>query len=482
MQKYGFFILALLIILSCRKGDLKSNQPPETHLSVSAINLTGDNRLNSEVRLSWFGTDIDGYIKGFEISLDQQNWNYTEVQDSTFIFPLLPGQDTTDIDFYVRAIDNEGLTDATPAYLTVPLKNTPPVAEFDNDRGPKDTAFCVSTFYWLATDPDGNETLEKVFLKFNNGNWTEINKNQNLISFLVDTSVSSGTATAQIYYAKDQSPAPVSIDGLLVNAENQLFIKTVDIAGAESEVDTANSFFLKNKTAGVNTLWINGHVNMVAQEYRIFLNNNGIVYDFLDYGSNMGANQPIYWDPTFRITLSLYDKVFINAPSSTFPNPVTGENSTLLDYIGPSMQLFNTSGGKSLTTCALSTTSDLTNIAGPFPIESMVSGLGTTRIYKDSLVYTVDQSSVYPDLSPVNTLPGIVPMIKAADSEEFYRAHITRILGGGNSTRHDGVVASVRRDASNNIKQAFFAIELHNYNKNPSDIEFLIGEILKNEF
>lgn len=481
MHKYIpiLFIALIAVSSSCRKGDFKANRAPETQISISAINLSGDNRLNSEVRLSWFGTDLDGFVEGFEISLDQQNWDYTTAQDSTFIFPLGVGQDTADIDFYVRAIDNEGLVDPSPAYLKVPLKNTIPQAEFDNDRGPGDSVFMVSTFYWTASDPDGNETLEKVFVKFNNGTWTEISKSQNLISFLVDTSVASGAATAQVYYGRKTTPESFTIDGLEVNGDNYLYVKSVDIAGAESEVDTADVFYLKNKTAGVNTLWINGHVSLVADQYRNILNNAGVVYDFLDYGSNMGASQPIYWDPTFRITVSIYDKVFINAPSSKFPNTVTGENTTLLNYIGRSMEAFHTAGGKSFTTCALEARSaDLENVAGPFPIENTENSNGFTRVSNDSLVYSVSSNPIYPNIQPTNIQLGIVPIIRSADSEPFYRAQLSK-FGGWTG---DNLVATVRRDGSNKISQAFFAIELHNYDVDISQVELIIGEIMNNEF
>lgn len=470
-----------MFLSSCRKGEQNANHAPDTKMSISSINLVGENRLNSKVRLTWFGTDLDGLIEGFEISLDQQTWSYTTVQDSTFIFSLGTGQDTVDIDFYVRAIDNEGLVDPSPAYLNVPLKNTPPEASFDDDRGPKDTSFCASTFFWTASDPDGDATIEKILMKFNNGTWTEVAKNQSLISFLVDSNVSSGTASAEIFYARNTNAESTTIDGLNVNGDNYLLIKSVDIAGSESEPDTAKVFYLKNKTLGVNTLWVNGHVANVAQEYASFLNNVGISYDFLDYGSNMGEQQPIYWDPTFRLIINQFDKLFINAPASKFPNTVTGANTTLLNYIGLSIENFHNNGGKSFTTCALVANSenDLVNVAGPFPIENTVnSPVGFARITNDSLVYSVSSNPIFGDLQPTNVQTGVVPIVLSADAEVFYRAQITPIQ----NWTGDNTMASIRRDGSNNISQVFFAIELHNYDKDIQKVESIIEEIMKNEF
>lgn len=478
--KYFSFLLVLFALVSCRKGDANANKAPNTKLSVSIIDLSGDDRLNSKVRMSWFGTDLDGFVEAYEFSLDNQNWTYTTIQDSIFIFPLEIGQDTTDIDFYVRSIDNEGLTDPTPAYLRIPLKNSAPEASFDHDRGPKDSAFCVSTFYWRASDPDGNETLEKIFLKFNDGTWTEIARNQNLISFLVDTAITSGPATGQIYYGRNPNAETFTIDGLLPNAENVLYIKSVDLAGAESSVDTSNAFYLKNKTPGVNTLWLNGHVASVAQQYRGFLNSAGVTYDFLDYGSDMGAYQPIYWDPTFKIILSLYDKLFLNAPSSLFPNTVTGENTILLNYIGRSVEEFHDKGGKSFTTCALLARNleDLENVAGPFAIENTENSTGFTRMVPDSSIYNVIDTIRFPKIKSEFFQTGVVPIIKSADSEVFFKGQLTKFQGWTG----DNVIGTIRRGSDTKISQVFIAVELHNYAISSSSIELLIGEIMKNEF
>lgn len=479
--KYIPVVLVLFILTACTKGDRNANKAPDTKLSVSVIDLSGDNRLNSKVRMSWFGTDLDGFVEGYEFSLDNLNWTYTTIQDSIFIFPLEIGQDTTDVNFYVRSIDNEGFTDPSPAYLRIPLKNSAPEASFDNDRGPKDSTFCVSTFYWRASDPDGNETLEKVFLKFNDGSWTEIARNQNLISFLVDTAISTGAATGQIYYGKNGTAESITIDGMLPNAENTLYIKSVDLAGAESPVDTSDSFYLKNKTPGVNTLWLNGHVSSVAQTYRGFLNNAGVSFDFLDYGSDMGASQPIYWDPTFKIILSLYDKLFINAPSSLFPNTVTGENTILLNYIGRSVEEFHDKGGKSFTTCALLARNieDLENVAGPFAIENTENSTGFTRIVPDSSIYSSLDTTRFPRLKPEFFQTGVVPIIASADSEIFYRGQLSKFQGWTG----DNVIGTIRRGSNNKISQVFISVELHNYvPQNSTAVELLIGEIMNNEF
>ena len=92
-------LAALLCLNGCDKGEDIENQAPETRISVEAINLSGENRLNSLVEIKWWGTDPDGYVTGYEFSFDGINWHYTLGQDSTFRFAITEGSDTIDIDF-----------------------------------------------------------------------------------------------------------------------------------------------------------------------------------------------------------------------------------------------------------------------------------------------------------------------------------------------------------------------------------------------
>lgn len=465
------------VLYSCRKGEMNENQLPDTQLAVEAINLSGENRLNSEVQLNWFGTDKDGYIVGYEISLDQQNWFFTTSNDSTFTFELEAGQDTADINFYVRSVDNEGAIDPTPAYLGVPIKNTPPAVSFSNDRGPRDTAFIASTIFWRASDLDGDETVQKVFIRFNDGDWTEIQKSQNLLSFMVDTAVQNGTATADIFYGKNLNSAATSVNGLKVNADNEIYIKVTDLAGAESQVDTSDSFFLKNKTPGVQTLWVSGHIPSVNTEYRHYLDTNSIDYDHLNYGADQGARQPVYWDPTFRLILKNFNKLFVTSPNDKFENSSTGQNTTLLNYIAPMVQEFSLAGNKIFVTTSFAKNQEnLEELTGPYPIEGLVTANGQARLYPDSLVYPVVDTSLYPNLRSEFVQSGVVPLVKSSDAERFYEGDLTPFAGWSG----DNLLA-VRRRSGNVLREVFFAIELHKYDDIDGSVEELIEQIF-NEF
>lgn len=473
-------MVLLTSIISCTKGDPNANQAPETEISVKEINLSGDNRLNSTVRLNWFGTDKDGYVVGFEISFDNQNWTYTTLLDSTFSFSIPAGQDTTDVNFYVRAIDNEGLTDPTPAFLAVPLKNTAPTASFNNDLGPTDTALIVSTFNWNASDPDGNTSISKVEVRFNNGQWYQINKEEKVISFLVDPTIQTGTASAEVYYGFNDQAETKKIDGLIVNGYDTLYIRATDIAGAVSPVDTADIYYLKNKTLGATLLWVSGQVTTTTIKYKNVLNGLSLTYDFLDYGSDInGDAMPSYWDPTFKLISRQYPKMFVNSGQETFKNRVTSRDLTMLEFMAPAIQSFTNNGGKSFITTSFNKAKDLSEISGPYPVKELVtSTAGQARIVPDSGLVPV-LAGAYPNIKTQNNnlQTGVVPIVGTDDSEDFYRARLTKLQGWQGTD----IVGVIRRP--NNIwSQVFFGVELHNYDGDPAKLEDLFEEILINEF
>ena len=220
LQGQGTIVLLLFLALpGCKKGELLPNAAPDTFLSLESINLTGENRLNSTVNLTWFGTDIDGYVSYYEFKINEGEWQKTLVQDSTFLFDIDPDSDSTDINFYVRAVDNEGLVDPTVAYLKVPLKNSPPVITFETATLPIDTTNLVITFRYRATDPDGDNTLKQVYLRANDGNWNEIDLNQKLISVIPSNTTQTGTGNSDVYYGLSITKA-ATIDGFINGGDN----------------------------------------------------------------------------------------------------------------------------------------------------------------------------------------------------------------------------------------------------------------------
>lgn len=466
------------LFTSCDKGELKPNQPPETRISIKEINLSGDNRLNSTVRLNWYGTDPDGYVDRYEISLDQQNWTETYRQDSLFVFSIPAGQDTTDIDFYVRAIDNEDERDPTPAYLAVPLKNTPPEVSFNNDAGPNDTVLLVSTFNWQVSDRDGDLTVTKVEIRVNDGNWHELNLGQTIISFVLDPSATGGPATADLYYGTQRNAAKTGIDGFLANDMNTLYLRATDIAGGESEVDTSASFYLSAKNQNADLLWVSGQAPVITAKYRALLDAIGVEYDLVNYGRDItgGTAMPKFWDPTFALLAANYPHMFVNSGQETFINSINGQIKTMLEFMAPVMVEYTIGDGKSFITTSFKKEQSLDEITGAYPVGGLITPAGQARILPDSALVPILAGN-YPDISPSNVQSGVVPIAVTQDADEFYRAELLKLQGWSGSD----VVAAVRRP-DNIWRQVFFALELHYYDKNLQELKDLFEEILINEF
>ena len=474
--KIALVFLAMLTILSCqRKFDKISNTEPDTLISPESINLWGDNRLNSVVFLSWFGTDVDGYVEKFEISLDNQNWVTTTSNDSTFSFTLDSGSDTTDIDFYVRSIDNEGLTDPTPAHLKVPLKNTPPVVFFNANGFPQDTTNIVTTFTWGATDVDGSETITKAYLKANQGDWLEIAINEKMIS-LVPVDVSqNGEVEANLYYGTNSNPVQNRLKGLMLGDTNHFYLKVVDFANAESELDTSSVVYIKPKTS--ETLYLSALPDEPTEIYKQAIAPAVNTYDFIDYARESGKNQPGYWSPTFDLLIENYSQVVVTSDESIFTNSVTGRKDVLLDFAAPSIQVFSNNGGKSLIVTSFSRGQDISGISSVFPIDSLSSSRGQARLLPDSSITSI-QGVDYPDLSPKYIVTGLSPFYMSINAEEVYAAEIFK-QGGWQGP---ATVGARRKNGNDNYYQYFFSVQLYRLDQSLSDLQNLFDQILGNDF
>lgn len=486
------------------EGEDAINQAPETTFSIDAINVEGDKRLNSIVRLSWYGRDPDGFVSGFEISQDQQNWSYTSSQDSTFQFSLTSGSDTVDIQLYARAIDNEGLRDPTPAFLRVPLKNTKPEASFSDDLLLPDTAFLVATTSWQASDLDGDETITQVLISINGKAWFPINRTEETFSIVPRDFNATDTTSASIYYGGRQNPDPNPIEGLVLNDTNRIYLKVVDQAGAESDVDTTLSFYMRGKK---NDLLVVGGVDAAHDDYQSLLDAVGLEYDFLNLTASNGLYQPSLWNTTFRLQLSFYDKLFFYSDETTFLNSYTSLRLRLIEFAAASLQEYANSGGKYLISTKFDHDDNIDGIVGVLPIQSVSDkNYGSAWLlrnrpvarYKDSTYQIADTLNGQPtnqrdttveiiDRSfPVLTtnefaLQGVgVFNIDPNDTEVLYRADLIdrSTFGEWPDTK---IVASARR-RNGSLNQIFFSIPLFRLDNNSNQVEKLFDKIFNEEF
>ena len=501
MRKKLYYLIGslLLLVAACDKGEELLNEAPDTQFAVKEINRSGDNRLSTIVALTWSGNDPDGYVKGFELSRDGVEWNYTTKQDSTFRFNITLGSDTANIKLFVRAIDNENLADPAPDELTIPIRNTPPTAEFGEDLTLPDTVFLAATTEWKASDIDGNETITAVLLSINGNEWYPINRTKNVISIVPIDPSATDTTDAYLYYGADSDPQSLPIKGLVMNDTNKLFIKAVDQAGTESGIDTSSTFFMKGKS---NDLLVVGGVPSANNDYKDILQNGvGITYDFLDMATNNGQNQPKSWDITFRLQLKQFQKLFLYSDESLFDNTYTNEKTIILEYAAASLLNFANQGGKYFISTSFDHNTNIDDFTGVLPISSVSKrNYGTARLWGaargDSALVTsikiedpslpdslwVRDSVNFPNLTTQSfALSGVGAFnIDSTDTEIIYEAQLS---DGANTNEWPDtkIVASGRR-ANGQLNQVFFNVQLFELKGDLNNLNTLFNHILKVEF
>jgi len=472
----SFLLIGLIpfFMNSCKEDQPVDPVPPDTFLSIEKIDLQGDNRLNSSVRLSWYGTDIDGYIIRYEYSTDEENWFPTTTRDSVFKFPIEAGKDSTDISFFIRSVDNDEQTDPSPAFLNIPLKNSPPTVEFEQETFPGDTSFGVITFRWSYDDPDGIQTVTNAYLKVNEGSWYELDRSQVLVSLRSKQPKSTSVVDAEVFYGTDLKAESTAIQGWNNKGENTFYLKVVDLAGSESGIDTSTIVFNKNQTSDL--LLINGQPGNVNEIYRKLISKVYVDgYDAIDFASKAGENQPVFWNPTFSLLTEMYDKLLFNTDQSLFANRLTGQSANLLEFAAPVMQNYTDQGGKSFVTTSFPAGFDPVDIRGAFPVDSLSRTSGQAVIEPDSTAYPLD--SEYPVLQPQNLVLGVDPFVPTIDSKPFYKAQLRKF----GAWKGNDVIGATREEAGK-TKQVFFSVELYRLNKDPQALEKLFDRVLNTDF
>ncbi|MBD3349089.1 MAG: hypothetical protein GF400_07845 [Candidatus Eisenbacteria bacterium] len=152
--------LLALVLVGCEKdmGELKPNLAPETTLSFSPEQ--GDTS-NYRVRMNWFGWDPDGDVEYFLTKWDTMDWRKVISTDSVFFVSAAAGGITDQFgyeyhSFRVKAVDNEGLEDATPESVAfTAFTFVPETAFLQVGGGPTGVTGPKVTFRWQATDQDG---------------------------------------------------------------------------------------------------------------------------------------------------------------------------------------------------------------------------------------------------------------------------------------------------------------------------------------
>lgn len=475
--KIKYFLIGIYssFLLSCDKGKEVPNIPPETKTTLESINLSGENRLNTVVNIQWSGTDKDGYIKNYEISFDKITWTSTQLQDSIFKFSIPAGGDTTDIIFNVRAIDDKGEKDPTPATLKIPIKNSPPIVSYEDKYLPEDSVLAVVTLAWKASDPDGFNTIDSLYIKANNGPWYPIKKDANFISIIPEQPGITGVGNAYVNYGSGNAQAKL-LSGLKVQDTNRFYIKAVDISGAESVLDTTGTIFIQRKKSDL--LLIGAH-SQNTKVLGYFGPNISFFseYDFLDYYAvaGSGINHPKRWDPTFNLLLGLFDKVFIATDDKQFTNLLSGQTGLFVEHISSPIRNYLDNGGKLFISSLFSNPPSTSSIFGTLPMDSLVKTTSSLYIAKDSTL--IPEVSGFPKLKASEFIISMDPFYPSADAEIIYTAKLNNGAWTGGK-----VMGARRKNSSGKTNLIFLSLELYKLSGDAGASKLLFEKIITNEF
>ncbi len=446
MKKLAAISLFLIVAAGCIKTPKPNpvpNIPPETHIFVEGRTDT----VGGRQMMRWWGNDPDGYVVGYFVKIDSSDWTWTTSTESLIIFH----SESTVIEhhFEVKAVDNEGAEDPTPARVIIPTINTPPRIAFAYNSLPQDTTFPVATFYWEAHDDDGDQTISGYIWKLDTDTtWNVID----------DGTVSHLTI-------RDIQPG-----------ERTFTIKAFDESGALSSDSATYTWFVKP---------VHGNILLVDDEsgdqadrfYRQILDSLG--FDTLQYS---------IWDVEHGLPYSPYDVAAIINDlgfniiiwyTGNMNNHLTGVQGALATYID---------NGKKL----LLINQNIINQNSPFTMFVKQYLQVDTVIVVDKNLFP-SGNPVYPESLITSNVPGypdtlsattIVPYIDGFEpdstAEALYRlpeAHDTTALWPGTPA----VALKYPREEIGPAQVVFFALQLDKVDKR-HNVYDLIAHILRDEF
>lgn len=431
------------------------NQPPNTDLSVRDTslvdNLEGGIRLSSTVLVAWTGTDPDGFVKAFEVRFfdrgevlgPEERWQYTVRNDSLMLLPIPRGDRAADVVVEVRAIDNEDLTDPTPARTIFPIQNAPPTITFSPFELPPDTTFGVFSIAWRADDPEGLENLARIDVSFNDSTtFVGLPPDVDLATFVsVETPGTGGpdVVEAMVFTGRAFQRSELRVPGLRLDAENTIYIRAVDQTDTTSVLQRF-TWHVKRQRGEV--LYVNDFRKAsfpVVQAYHL-----SVLRDYLPAGTGVDVwdvSQPFVSgsagntprsnalppsaDPTLRQLLARYRYIYWVSTNAT--NSIQGNN---LPFAAGAMDLFFDAGGKMMVHTPISLPSDPEDNLGNAAI--LLLPLTDLITFPDTLRPSLRMPTGFA-VTPVGTLPGVTEPLPALEAAAFVINTLPYIAGGTNT-------------------------------------------------
>lgn len=435
--------------LSCADpitGTKRDNIPPQTYVWTDTLGVAQ----TSQVRLSWWGDDPDGFVQGYLVSFDGVRWDWTTEQERTFSLEL-GGVDTLLAQFRVCAVDKEGngtwdgqvsvgsisfgaeayedsdssgtytpgeefvdygAIDPEPAALAFLVKNSPPTMAFAQNTTIPAVTLPVASFLLEGRDSDGDETIVSYRIALNDtgtSSWVTVPGSTRLVSLVADLSVPSApVVSAKMYGGTELIDLGITIPNLRLDAANVLYAYCTDQAGAASVMvrmpDTTRTWTVRRPVGRMKLLLVDDYAAASPNPddiYRAALNlaTDGSGASFSDYDVLDLRTYPIpapIHQPMISLTLEQYQVVFWYAKIAN------------LNFAQNTLPRFMVRGGKALMSTGFENFIDVLGLPIDFaPIDSLITGytdsLGVSRpgyiprVYLNSVVRSTDTTS-YPTM------------------------------------------------------------------------------------
>ena len=134
---------------------------PETWITEQPPSVTE----NTTIEFEWIGSDLDGQVTHYQYKMDLADWTST-----TSTSRVYTGMANGSHRFEVRSVDDDGLTDTSPAYREFRVfVNSPPDTQIVSS--PNATTRDRDAFFaWVGTDVDG--AVASYGYRLDGGNWT----------------------------------------------------------------------------------------------------------------------------------------------------------------------------------------------------------------------------------------------------------------------------------------------------------------------
>ena len=476
-------------------GDRSANVAPDTELAVRSSDLRddlGDRRLISTVDVAWSGTDPDGVVEAYDVRSYQvdavpgaeDGWSRTTRRDSTLRLDIPLGASTADVAVEVRAVDDEGAVDETPARTVFPIVNSDPAIRLVSAEAPPDSTWPVFSFTLSASDVDGEENLAGVEVALNDGDFVRLPADVTFVTFVAADPAASVTE-ARVFTGRGFRNADVSLPGLRLDADNVVRVRAVDQAGATSPVlrypaldedgNPVETLFVRRVTSRVlvvNDVRVGDDQQIVAVARQALAVHGTTAYDEWDLSETPQSTAsprfsdalPASSDPTLRQTLALWDRIYwlSNAVTDT----PAGNNLPLAATV---TDLFFERGGRILVQVPVSlpTGGDTGGTANAaidlLPLSDLItfpSDVSFLRASRDTPVRPVAEvpgtGRTLPPLAAQRIVTGALPYVVGPEDIPLYRMAFYQNTDSDDPWEGSDVVASIRADR----RSALYALPL----------------------